>query len=191
MRRIADHERLVLKARSLLLAGFVIAAAQAVLPAYGQSGGDAVKAAYLPKFARYVEWPATARPAPREPIRLCVIGSDGFGTSLGEASARETVGGRPLEIHRFADPHGATGCHLAFVRGATPEETARFLAALERQPILTVTDGAAGPERGIVHFVIAQGRVRFFVDEAAAAARGLTISSRLLRLAIGVRQRRP
>jgi hypothetical protein len=42
----------------------------------------------------------------------------------------------------------------------------------------------------MVHFAIVRGRVRFFVDEAAAAARGLVISSRLLRLAIGVRQRR-
>jgi YfiR/HmsC-like len=42
----------------------------------------------------------------------------------------------------------------------------------------------------MIHFTVAGGRVRFFIDEAAAAERGLSISSRLLALALGVRQRR-
>lgn len=169
----------------------MLLAAQAVLPAYGEAREDSVKAAFLPKFARYVEWPAAVRPGPREPIRLCVVGSDAFGRMLDESVAQESVSGRRLEVRRMGDAEGAGGCHLAFVRGTTHEETGRMLAALAAQPILTVTDASAGPARGMVHFVVAGGRVRFFVDEAAAAQRGLVISSRLLRLAIGVRQRRP
>ena len=161
-----------------------------MLPAYGQARDETVKAAFLPKFARYVEWPAAARPAARDPIRLCVVGSDAFGRLLDQSVAQESVSGRALEVRRMNDAEGAAGCHLAFVRGATPDETVRLLAALAQQPILTITDADAGQARGMVHFVIARGRVRFFVDEAAAAARGLVISSRLLRLAIGVRQRR-
>ena len=181
---------MVLTAQRLFLAVAALVAAQAVLPAYGEARDDSVKAAFLPKFARYVEWPATARPAPRDPIRLCVVGSDAFGRRLDESAAQESVSGRPLELRRMADADGAAGCHLAFVRGGSPEETTRLLAALAAHPILTITDAAAGQPRGMVHFVIAHGRVRFFVDEAAAAERGLIISSRLLRLAIGVRQRR-
>jgi hypothetical protein len=180
----------VLSARRLLFAVAAIATGQAMLPAHGEAREESVKAAFLPKFARYVEWPAAARPAGREPIRLCVVGSDAFGRVLDDSAAQESVSGRPVEIRRMADAEGAAGCHLAFVRGTTPEDTSRLLAALGEQPILTVTDAGAGQPRGMVHFVVARGRVRFFVDEAAAARRGLLISSRLLRLAIGVRQRR-
>jgi hypothetical protein len=42
----------------------------------------------------------------------------------------------------------------------------------------------------MIHFSMVSGRVRFFIDDAGAAERGLSISSRLLALAIGVRQRR-
>ena len=76
------------------------------------------------------------------------------------------------------------------MRGSTPEETARLLLALRSQPVLTITDSRAGPQRGMIHFTVAGGRVRFFIDEAEAAAHGLSISSRLLALALGVRQRR-
>jgi len=42
----------------------------------------------------------------------------------------------------------------------------------------------------MIHFTTVSGRVRFFINEAEAAQRGLTISSRLLALAAGVTQRR-
>jgi hypothetical protein len=62
-----------------------------------------------------------------------------------------------------------------------------LLAALNRKPVLTVTDSASGGGRGIIHFSIVDGRVRFFIDQASAEQRGLGISSRLLALAVGVR----
>ena len=168
----------------------LLAVALALGSARAQPSEGAVKAAFIPKFARYVEWPAASRPAPREPYRLCVIGRDTFGQLLDQAAAGETIEGRGVAVRRIAGVHAADGCHLAFVRGANPTDTGRILRALRGRPILTVTDSRDGPERGMVHFVVVSGRVRFFVDEAAASAHGLTISSRLLALAVGVRQRR-
>ena len=119
-----------------------------------------------------------------------MIGRDPFGRLLDQAAASELIDGHGVAVRRIASADGAGGCHLAFVQGAAPAETARLLLALRRQPVLTVTDARAGPQRGMIHFTIVGGRVRFFIDEAAAAERGLSISSRLLALAVGVRQRR-
>jgi hypothetical protein len=150
----------------------------------------AVKAAFLPKFARYVAWPAGAHPAPGQPFHLCIVGRDPFGRLLDEAAASETIDGRPVQVHRMGGVASDVPCHLAFVRGANAAETTRLLNVLRRRPVLTITDSRAGGARGMIHFTVAGGRVRFFIDEAAAAAQGLTISSRLLALALGVRQRR-
>ena len=151
---------------------------------------NAVKAAFIPKFARYVQWPTTARPGPRDPFNLCVVGSDPFGELLDRAAASEQVEGRAIRLHRLSGTANLRGCHLAFVRGDTPRETVRLLQTLSSHPILTITDSRAGAPRGMIHFTVAAGRVRFFIDEAEARARGLSISSRLLSLALGVRQRR-
>lgn len=150
----------------------------------------AVKAAFLPKFARYVEWPAGAHPGPGQPFHLCVVGRDPFGRLLDQAAAGETIDGRAVQVHRMAAVPDEIPCHLAFVHGANPAETGRLLNALRRAPVLTITDSRAGAPRGMIHFTVAGGRVRFFIDEAAASQQGLTISSRLLALALGVRQRR-
>lgn len=167
-----------------------LAIALVASPTRAQPTEDAVQAAFIPKFARYVEWPAAIRPAPREPFQLCVIGRDPFGPLLDRAAAGEQIEGRGVAVRRLPSAVGSSGCHLAFVRGANAQETGRLLLALRGQPVLTITDARAGSPRGMIHFTLAEGRVRFFVDEAAAAARGLAISSRLLALALAVRQRR-
>jgi len=171
----------------LLLAAALVAGAA---PSRAQPTEEAVKAAFIPKFARYVEWPARAMPPARQPFILCVIGHDPFGRLLDQSAASETIAGRSVAVRRMATADGAAGCHLAFVQGSSGAETTRLLLALRNQPILTITDARAGPQRGMVHFTVSGGRVRFFIDEAAAADRGMSISSRLLALAIGVRQRR-
>jgi len=159
-------------------------------PVRAQPTENSVKAAFIPKFARYVEWPAGVAPPPRQPFTLCVIGRDPFGRLLDSAAAAELIDGRGVAVRRMTNVDSAAGCHLALVRGANAPDTARMLLALRAHPILTITDSRAGPQRGMIHFTVAGGRVRFFIDEAAAAERGLTISSRLLALALGVRQRR-
>jgi len=171
--------------------GLAVALLTAPTSASAQPSEEAVKAAFLPKFARYVQWPAAAMPPARQPLILCVIGRDPFGRLLDRAAASETIGGRGVAVRRLASTDGAAACHFAFVQGATGGDTSRYLLALRGAPILTVTDARAGPQRGMIHFTVSGGRVRFFIDQAAAAQRGLTISSRLLALALGVRQSRP
>jgi hypothetical protein len=115
---------------------------------------------------------------------------DPFGRALDQAADGQGVEGHPVSIKRLQSASGAASCHVAFVQGANGQATGQLLAALGRLPVLTVTDAWSGSQRGMIHFAVVSGRVRFFIDDAEAAERGLSISSRLLALAIGVRQRR-
>jgi hypothetical protein len=166
----------------------VVALAAGAGAARAQPSEDAVKAAFLPKFANYVDWPVGAKPAGARPYQLCVIGVDPFGRSLDHAASTQMIGGQRVVVRRLPSAAGAADCQIAYVRGPRPEGTANLLAALARRPILTVTDSKSGPQRGIIHFTVVGGRVRFTIDNAGAAQRGISISSRLLALAVEVRQ---
>lgn len=147
-----------------------------------------VKAAFLPRFARYVTWPAAAAPRNSDPFVLCVLGNPPFGSAVDAASRSQSVDGRRIVVRKIPSGSAATGCQIAFVSGTALQPAGQVLAAIGKRPVLTVTDGGSGADRGIVHFTVVGGRVRFFIDQAAAQQRGLTISSRLLALAVGVRQ---
>ena len=166
----------------------VIAAAGALLfcvPAIAQPTDTLVKAAFLPRFARYVTWPPAGMPKGSDPFLVCVVGSDPFGAMLDETARSQSIDGRRVAVRRMDSAAGADSCQIAFVAGSRAPQ---LIAELARKPVLTVTDAANGSSHGMIHFVIVDGRVRFFIDQAAAVQRGLSISSRLLALAVGVRQ---
>jgi hypothetical protein len=150
-----------------------------------------VKAAFLTKFAAYVNWPPTAMGAPDDPIQLCIIGRDPFGAELDKAAAGQRVDLRPFLVRRLDGTADAAHCHIAFLGGSANQSTAAMQEALRGQPVLTVTDASLGAERGMVHFALKDNRVRFHVDDALAANSNLSISSRLLSLAISVKRSAP
>lgn len=167
-----------------------LAASSALLAASGgaEISDTAVKAAFLPRFAHYVTWPITATPKGNDPLVLCVIGDDPFGGQLDEAARSQSIDGRKIVVRRLSSAAGAAGCQIAFVDGSDDHPARQILDALARSPVLTVTDAGTDGSRGIIQFAIVGGRVRFFINQHAAGQRGLSISSRLLALAIGVKQ---
>jgi hypothetical protein len=147
----------------------------------------AVKATYLHKFAPFVEWPNAAAEFPGGDFTVCVVGNDPLGTVLDRAVIGQDVAGRPIAIRRFASVTGNPGCAVMFVTGSDTQSIAATLAAVRGAPVLTVTDGASdSAAKGIINFVIQDDRVRFEIDDGAASASGLTISSKLLNLAVHV-----
>lgn len=141
-----------------------------------------VKANYLVRFAAFVEWPERAFATPQSPVVLCLVGRDAFKGALDRAARGQTAHGRPLEVRRPDSVENATACHILYV--------GRDGAALVPEgpgAILVITDAGASADRGMIHFVIHQGRVRFHIDLQTASRSRLSISSRLLNLALSVR----
>jgi hypothetical protein len=161
-------------------------------PARGQGDAmleNAVKATYLYKLAAFVTWPSGTVPA--RAFVICVVGDDPFGAVLNQAVAGQTVQQHPIAIQRDATITNNPGCQLMYVAGSDAEPVAAALAAVRGAPVLTVTDGqsAANPA-GMINFVLQDGYVRFEIDPQLATQAGLNISSKLLSLAVRLRDPR-
>ena len=174
---------------AVLLTTAWILAGPAAAPAMAQAatGGSleySVKANYLVRFAAFVEWPSGAFANAQAPVAICVTGRDPFGTVLDRAARGQTAYGRPLVVRRPASREAVAGCHILYV-GEGAE--ALIKAAAGQTGLLMVTDAAATTERGTIHFVLSNSRVRFHIDQQAATRSGLAVSSRLLNLALSVR----
>ena len=143
----------------------------------------AVKATYLYKFAPFVTWPDTATQT--GPITICVVGKDPFGAVLDRAINGQTMDGRPFQINRVSTIGPGSTCNIAYLGGSAAQTVPAALQALRGTPTLTVTDGSS--LAGIIAFKMQDGRVRFGIDEGAAEAGGISISSKLLALATSVK----
>ncbi|HEX6097249.1 MAG TPA: YfiR family protein [Thermoanaerobaculia bacterium] len=165
----------------------------AAIPARGadRSLEYAVKATFLYKFASFVEWPQGSFAHESSPFHLCVAGPDPFAGRIQQAVSGQSVGRHPIVLRHLAKAEPQSDCHVMFVSDSAAQSAAEALAAVSGTPTLTVTDSAIGATAGIMHFVIAGGRVSFDIDTVAAARNRLVIRSKLLELARRVNAARP
>jgi hypothetical protein len=170
--------------RRLLLAPVIAAA----LPARAQVQAPApvresqVKAAFLHKFASFVEWPGSSFPRPDTPLRIAVVGDDNVWRDLDELARDRDRDGRPVLVSRLTPADSLAGQHIVYVRGSA----ARVADVLARVPegVLTVADADGTHPRGsVLSFFDEDGRVRFGASIDAAARQKLRLSSRLLTVA--------
>jgi hypothetical protein len=145
----------------------------------------AVKAAFLYKFAAFVQWPPDSMGAPGDPARLCIAGADPFGPALDQLVRGQQIEGHPITVVRIDAPQPNVDCAILFAAGSPRQPISEELNAVRGRPVLTVTDGASGAaDQGEINFVMQEGRVRFQINGAAASQSGLAISSKLLNLAV-------
>ena len=144
-----------------------------------------VKAAFLLNFTKFVQWPATAFAAADSPIAICVWGNDPFGKVLDQIVAEEVVDGRKVVVRRIKGTPAPHTCQALFVNG-TGKEALGSLSALG-PGVLTIGEGEGFVRRGgMIAFVVENRRVRFGINESAAEAAGLKLSSKLLNVARSV-----
>ena len=149
----------------------------------------AVKATFLYKFQPFVTWPAQAFASPTAPFTLCVVGNDPFGPILDRVVEGQRTGDRDVVVRRMETVSPDDHCQILYVGAADPAVVKQLLAPVAASaPVLTVTDSIdALDAKGMINFVVADNRVRFELDDAAARRSGLVISSKLLSLALSVR----
>ena len=141
-----------------------------------------VKAAYLYKFAGFVDWPAGAFARPDSPLLIGVAGNDELAGRVERLVAGRSAAGHPLHVRRLQRGDSPAGLHILFVAGldrAGGAAGAGLLAAARSQPLLTVSD-AAGIPPGMIRFLVVDERLRFEVALREVAPSGLKISARLL-----------
>jgi len=140
-----------------------------------------VKAAFLLNFTKFVDWPPAAFADPNAPFTICVLGDDPFGTVLDQIVEGEKVNERRLAVRRI---HGkeTAGCQELFVTSS--EKDVRHMLANLGPGVLTIGEGEDFiRDGGIIAFVVEHRRVRFDINQSAAANADLRLSSKLLSVA--------
>lgn len=147
---------------------------------------DDIKATFLFNFTQFVEWPGAALGG-TEPFRICVVADPAFAAAVDRTVSGESVGGHAIARTSPASPDAARGCQILFVGRQEGERLDRWMAAVKGTPVLIVGESRAAFEHGAhINFVVENNRVKFDVNKDGATRAGLTISSKLLRVARNV-----
>jgi hypothetical protein len=143
-----------------------------------------IKAAFVVKFAKFVEWPAESPAVTEKTLNVCLIGQDTTGDALKLIAAGTKVDGRPVQVRTLSRAEDARSCAIVYVGSSETDRLRPILSILGTMPVLTVSDAERFAESGgAIGFYHDENKVRFEVNPSAAEASGLKLSSQLRRLA--------
>jgi hypothetical protein len=137
-----------------------------------------LKAAYIYHFIQFTDWRTGTFDAV-DAIEICISSLSPLRLAVG------TLAGKPAHGKRISvrdqDTDLSAPCHV-IVYAADQQESDVTI----RDNVLTVSESPS-PLRPMIMLDLDEGRVIFSINQSLATARGLTISSKLLRLARDVK----
>ncbi|HEV7609598.1 MAG TPA: YfiR family protein [Steroidobacteraceae bacterium] len=149
---------------------------------------EAVKAAYLFRFAQFVEWPEVPADTP---FVFAVNGAEDVAVHLERLVNGMTVNGRHATVRRVTRAQELEGAQVLFVGADAFNRTRALRSGAIKRPILVVTDDENGLDGGgVINFIEINRNLRFEISLNAADRSGLKINSALLSVAARV-ERRP
>lgn len=150
-------------------------------------GESELKAAYVFNFIEFIEWPNTDGSADGD-VNVCVSAFSPLRRALTGLEGKNTSRGRTVKI-MLLDTAAVRACRVLILHNTDAEPALRTLRSLPPgHGILTISDEVTFVNPDIVIALTQQqGRVVFGISAEAASRAGLTISSRLMRLAKGPR----
>lgn len=142
-----------------------------------------LKAAFLFKFIKFIEWPPEVVDGSRELV-VGMIGDSPMREALMAIAGKE-ANNRRLVIRHFGEADSLEFCHVLFVDHTQDAQLDSIMSRVTGGATLTVGETSEFMDGGgMIRFMLMDNRLRFEVDIESAQAAHLRISSRLLNLAI-------
>ena len=143
-----------------------------------------IKAEYLERFTRFIEWPADSAAAdPKIPFRICVIGKNPFEDYLDAMAEEVRIHGKHVEVRKIERLEDIPDCELLFIPSSEQNRLSSILEKTDSKAILTVSDTPGFAEKGVlINFFQTDSKIRFEINTDAVKRSMLRFSSRLLAL---------
>ena len=144
-----------------------------------------LKAIFLERFTRFVEWPLEAGLDRVEtPFVIGIISRNPFNATLETLYADQSIKGKPVEIRYLKTVEEINGCHMLFIAESDGDSLKKIIAATRDFPVLTISDSAGYGRRGVhINMYMEKKQVRFEINHKAARHSGFAISYLLLKVA--------
>ncbi|MCP4136949.1 MAG: YfiR family protein [bacterium] len=144
-----------------------------------------VKAVFLERLTRFIEWPKESPVHDAsKPFVIAVIGKNPFGLILEQLYSIQRIKNKKVEIRYISQIYEIKEANILFIAGSKRNELGKIVAYTRGRPILTIGDTRGFTAKGVlINFEIHKNKVRFTINNKAAKKTGLQMSHLLLKMA--------
>ena len=145
---------------------------------------EAVQAALILKFAKFVEWPRTAFRSASSPIVIGVLGDDRLRELLTFMAIDKKVGKRGLKVVDAKTSSSWSSVQILFIVESISANIPKVLTSVNRKSVLTVSEAEGFSEQGgMIYFERVSKKIHLTINTAATSAARLNLNSKLLNIA--------
>lgn len=167
--------------RTCLILWLVVA-----LPTKVQSQSEsqeyALKAAFIEKLCRFIDWSNDDSGADSSQFVIAVLGKNPFGDFLEKLAASQRIKGRTVKVAYYSNVSEIKGCNVIFIPGTEKSRLKQIIEYTKSQPVLLVADTEGFAKQGVhINFYQSGETLRFEINREAALDSGLRIRSRVLK----------
>ena len=143
-----------------------------------------IKAVFLFNFSQFIEWPQYSFANSQSAFVIGILGEDPFGPYLEKTTENEKVNNHSITIQRYKSIDEIGSCHILFIHSNEADKMPQIISALKGRSVLLVGDTPTFIEQGgMVRFYTLNNKIHLQINPEASKAAGMSISSKLLRLA--------
>ncbi len=140
-----------------------------------------IKAVYIEKLARFIEWPSNSL---NGEFVIVILGKDQFNGTLEEIAHKIKIKNLPLKIKYISDISDIERCQILFISHTRKNSLSEVLFYTKDKPILTLSETENYCERGthINFYYTDKGTIHFEVNPARLKKSGFNVDMYLLKL---------
>lgn len=144
-----------------------------------------IKAAYLEKFSRFLEWPPEAEITDTtKAFHIDVIGYSPITEPLRELYQKNKIRNKDVVIRQIQHISQLKNCHILFVGKENKSRLGKILKLANKMGIVTISDSKGFCESGVlINFFVENDKVLFEINYDSVRKSKIHISYLLLKLA--------
>jgi len=122
---------------------------------------------------------------------MCVVGDGAVADALDDMVRDRTIAGHDLKVRRAHADSSLRSCQVLYVSGLDERHAITVIDSVTDAAVLTASDlNGFAQLGGVAHFFVDSGKMRFAVNLQSAQRAHLNVSSKLLGLAVVVKDKR-
>lgn len=145
-----------------------------------------VKAAYIERFTRFIEWPTnTLDSTTKASFVITVLGDNPFGSTLDNLFKELKVKNLPVTLKYTHNYNEVEGSDIVFICNSERKNLQKILQFIGSKPILIISDGKGFAQEGTyINMFVDGNKIRYEINLKALKKSGLEVSSLLLSSAL-------
>lgn len=151
------------------------------LPVSGQYNENLIKAAYIERISRFIEWPVKNNTISGGSFIIGIYGENDFYNTLTEVFKEKPIKDQKAKIVLIKSPEQVNTCSLCYISGKAKPIITNFVDAANSSGVLLMSGTTDFCKKGVhINFYLENEKLKFEINEKSIVSAGFKVSYLLM-----------